>query len=91
MNADAVWIQLDPERIAGALHEAAEKINAGESEIVLSFSSVPRIDSSAAGALEELARLAEERSVKVVLRAVNVDIYRVLTQLRLAQRFCFLT
>jgi anti-anti-sigma regulatory factor len=91
MMTSAAWIQVDPERIIGALHEAAEKVGAGESEIVLSFSSVPRIDSSAAGALEELARLADERSVQVVLRGVNVDIYRVLTQLRLAQRFRFLT
>jgi anti-anti-sigma regulatory factor len=91
MMTSAAWIQVDPERIAGALHEAAEKVNAGESEIVLSFSSVARIDSSAAGALEDLARLADERSVQVVLRGVNVAIYRVLTQLRLAQRFRFLT
>jgi anti-anti-sigma regulatory factor len=87
MNADAVWIQVDPERVAGALHEAAGKVNAGESDIVLSFSDVRRIDSKAAGAFEELARAADERSAQVTLRDVNVDIYRVLTQLRLAQQF----
>jgi len=36
-----------------------------------------------------LAGLAEERSVKVVLHSVNVDIYRVLKQLKLTERFTF--
>jgi hypothetical protein len=36
-----------------------------------------------------LAGLADERSVKVVLRSVNVDIYRVLKQLKLTERFTF--
>jgi anti-anti-sigma regulatory factor len=52
---------------------------------------VLRIDGNAVGALEELARLADARSAAIVLRAVSVDIYRVLKQLRLTQRFRFLT
>ena len=40
---------------------------------------------------KSLAGPAEARSVKVVLRGVNVDIYRVLKQLRLAHRFGYLT
>jgi hypothetical protein len=42
-------------------------------------------------ALEELAALADAKSVKVVLRAVNVDIYRVLKLMKLTGRFSFLT
>ena len=66
-------------------------MNRAEGEVVLDFSAVRRIDPSAVRAMEELADLADARSVKVVLRAVNMDIYRVLKLLKLAQRFSFLT
>ena len=49
------------------------------------------LDGNAVRELEVLAGLAEGRSVKVVLRAVNVGIYRVLKLLKLTQRFSFLT
>jgi anti-anti-sigma regulatory factor len=80
MTTSAVWIQ-----------EAVEKVNNGESEVVLDFSSVLRVDGNALSAMEDLARLADERSVKVVLRAVNSDVYRVLKLLNLTQRFRFVT
>ena len=80
MTADVVWIQ-----------EAAEKVNRGESEVVLDFSSVTRIDANVVGAMEELAGLADGKSVKLVLRAVNTDVYRVFKQLKLTQRFAFVT
>jgi anti-anti-sigma regulatory factor len=66
-------------------------VNRAEGEAVLDFSSVLRIDANAVRALEELAGLADDRSVKVVLRAVNMDIYMVLKLLRLAERFSFVT
>ena len=92
MTTNAVWIKVDPERPVHALQqEAVEKVKSAEGEVVLDFSSVLRIDSSAVRALDELAALAEVRSVKIVLCAVNVDVYRVLKLLKLAQRFSFLT
>ena len=80
MTTNAMWIQ-----------EAIEKVNRGESQVILDFSSVLRIDASVVGAMEELAGLADGKSVKVVLRAVNTDVYRVLKQLKLTQRFTFVT
>ena len=92
MTTNAASIQVGPDPVFTALQqEAVEKLNRGESEVVLDFSAVRRIDGNAVGALEELAGLADARSVKVVLRAVNVDIYRVLKLLKLTQRFSFLT
>lgn len=91
MTTNAVWIHVDPEHVIQVLQEAVEKVNRGESEVVLDFSSVLRIDPSVIGAMEELAGLAAGRSVKVVLRAVNVDIYRALKLVKLAQKFSFLT
>jgi anti-anti-sigma regulatory factor len=90
MTTNAAWIKVDPEHVADALRqEAVEKVNGGESNVILDFSSVVRIDGNAVRAMEELAGLADARSAAVVLRAVNVDIYRVLKQLGLAQRFSF--
>ena len=73
------------------IQEAIAKVNSGQREVMLDFSSVRRLDTDMVGALEELAGLADGKSVKVVLRAVNTDIYRVLKQLKLTQRFTFMT
>ena len=92
MTTNVVWIKVDPERPVHALQQqAVEKVKSAEGEVVLDFSSVLRIDSSVVRALEALAGLADGKSVKVVLRAVNVYIYRVLKLLKMAQRFTFLT
>jgi hypothetical protein len=42
-------------------------------------------------AVEDLAHLADDRSVSIGLRGVNVDVYKVLKLAKLAPRFCFLT
>ena len=92
MTTNAQWIKVDPERVVHTLQQGAvEKVNHAEGEVGLDFSAVPRIDSNVVRALEELAGLADDRSLKVVLRGVNMDIYKVLKLLKLAQRFCFET
>jgi anti-anti-sigma factor len=58
--------------------EALEKLDSARGELVLDLSSVRRIDSSELRALENLAKVAEEKSVKVALSGVNVGVYRVL-------------
>jgi anti-anti-sigma regulatory factor len=74
---------------AAFIQDAVEKVNRGEQQVTVDFSDVARIDANAVRALEELADLTDEKSVRVMLRAVNVDIYRVLKQLKLAERFSF--
>jgi anti-anti-sigma regulatory factor len=91
MTSNAEWIKIDPERVLQAVQqEAVDKVNSAPGEAVLDFSSVPRIDTNAVGALDRLAGLAAGKSVKVVLRGVNVDVYKVLKLLKLAERFSFL-
>jgi anti-anti-sigma regulatory factor len=85
----AVWLKIDGERLVPALQEACDKLDSADGELVLDFSSVRRIDPSAVSALEKLAGAADAKSVKVVLRAVNVDIYKVLTLVKLTSRFSF--
>ena len=72
------------------LQQAMEKVKNGDGEVLLDFAALPRIDVAVVGALQELAALAGERSATIVLRAVTADVYRVLKQLKLAERFSFL-
>ncbi len=59
-------------------------------EVVLDFSTVRRIDPAALLAIEQLAAKAEERSVKIVLRGVNVEVYKVLKVTAISAKLSFL-
>ena len=85
----AVWLKIDEERVVQELHEAAEKLDSTEDEVVLDFSSVCRIDPGVLRAMEEFAGVADNKGVKVVLRGINVDVYKVLTLVNLTSRFSF--
>jgi len=87
----AMLFKIDPERVADSLQELCAKLDSAKGETILDFSSVQRIDVKAIQAMEELARLADARAVKVGLRGVNVEIYKVLKLVKLAHRFSFLT
>ena len=90
MASNTVWLKIDGERVSAALEEAGQKLGSAEGELALDFSSVRRIDPSALRALEKLAGMAHDKAAKVVLRAVNVDVYKVLKLARLTPRFSFL-
>ena len=91
MATIAVWLKVDEERIVHALEEAAEKLDSVEGEVALDFSSVRRINPSALGAMAEFAGAASDKGIKVVLRGVNVEIYKVLKLVKLASRFSFVS
>jgi anti-anti-sigma regulatory factor len=91
MTTNATWIQVDPQRMQAFRDEAIARLTRAAGEVVLDFSSVKRIDTNGVRALEELAGRADEKSINLVLRAVNMDVYRVLKLLKLAQRFTILT
>jgi anti-anti-sigma regulatory factor len=89
MAMNAVFLKIDETRVIPALREAGEKLDGTEGEVALDFSSVHRIDSSALRAMEELAQIASEKNVKVALRSVNADVYKVLKLVKLTRRFSF--
>lgn len=89
MAMTAVFLNIDDRCVVSALKDAGEKLDSAQGETALDFSSVLRVDSSALRALEEFARLADEKAVKVVLRGVNVDVYKVLKLMKLTRRFSF--
>lgn len=61
----------------------------GADELVIDFSQVRRLDAGALQVLDQLAEQAAARSVPVVLRGVDVTVYKVLKLIRLAPRFGF--
>lgn len=85
----AAWLKIDEERVVQALQEASKTLDSAEDEVVLDFSSLRRIDPSVLRAMEEFAGKADNKGVKVVLRGVNVDVYKVLTLVKLTSRFSF--
>ena len=48
-----------------------------------------RLDSRSLLAIEEFTTLAADKGVRVVLRGVNVGVYKVLKLVKLASRFSF--
>ena len=91
MATIAEWLKIDEERVVQGLQEVGEKLDSVEGEVALDFSSVRRLDASALKAMEELAGIADDKSVKVVLRAVHVGVYRVLKLVKLTSRFSFVS
>ena len=90
MTTNAVLVKVDPERVVQVLKKDAVEKLAGAEDVVLDFSSVLRIDASAVDALENLARLAGDRSANVALLGVNLNVYKVLKLVKLTPRFSFL-
>lgn len=89
MAINAVWLKIDEERAVQALQEAGDKLDHADGEVMIDFSAVRRIDPSVLKALEEFANKADDKAVKVALHGVNVDVYKVLKLVKLAQRFTF--
>jgi len=88
MAMTGMLLTMDEKRLVSALQEAEKEI-AGGGEVVLDFSNVRRVEPSALRAMEEFVHIAEEKGAKVVLRGVNVDVYKVLKLLKLAPQFSF--
>ncbi len=89
MVTTAVWFKIDEGYVVQTLQQAGEKLDCVEGEVILDFSSVGRIDPSALRLMEEFARIADDKGLKVVLFGVNVGVYKVLKLVRLASRFSF--
>jgi anti-anti-sigma regulatory factor len=89
MAMTGVWFKIDEEHVVQAFQAAGGKLDSVEGEVVLDLSSVRRIDPNVLRAMEEFARIADGKGVKVVLRGVSVEVYKVLKVARLAQRFSF--
>ena len=91
MTTNAEWLEIEGERVVQTLQTDPETLDGAQGDVVLDFSSVRRINPSGLRVMEKLAGIANDKAVKVVLRGVNVDIYKVLKLAKLTSRFSFLT
>lgn len=87
----SVWLNMDEKGVVPALQEAAEKLDGGDDEVIVDFAAVRRIDLNGLQAMEGLAGIADKKAIKVVLRGVNIDVYKVLKLVKLASRFSFVS
>lgn len=87
MTTIDVWVEVDGNAVAQALREAGEQLDSAGGDVFLDFSAVRRLDPGGLRALEDFAVAADGKTVKVTLRGVNVDVYKVLKLARLASRF----
>jgi len=85
----AAWIKVEEERVSQSLQSAGERLDNVDGEVVLDFSSVRRIDASDLRALGDFVKRADEKGVRVGLRGVNVNVYKVFKLVNLDSRFSF--
>lgn len=79
--------KLQPGHIAEGLREAGKTLSETHGAVVLDFSDVRRVAPEDLQALEKLAEQETPGSGSLTLRAVSVDVYKVLKLSRLASRF----
>jgi anti-anti-sigma regulatory factor len=91
MTTVVEWHKVSGDSVAQSLQRARENLNGAEGEVLLDFEAVRRIDPSGLRAAEALADTADQKSVKVTLRGVNVAVYKVLKLARLSPRFVFVS
>jgi anti-anti-sigma regulatory factor len=90
MAMTAECIELEKGRAVPVLEEALQKLDAADHEMVLDLSFLRRMDAGGLRALEALASAAEKKNVKLALRGVGIEVYKVLKLMKLAPRFSFL-
>jgi anti-anti-sigma regulatory factor len=82
-------LSMDEGHFMLTLRAAGAKLNVADGEAILDFSAVRRVDSKALHALEEFAQIAGEKGIKVVLRGVNIDVYKVFKLVKLTRLLSF--
>lgn len=83
------WQIVHGTQLTKDLGSLREQLASAEGEMFLDFSAVHRLDPAGLRAIEDLAKTAEEKSVKVVICRVNVAVYKVLKLARLTSRYSF--
>lgn len=86
----ATRLKVEESEIVSTLQQACEKAGGADGDLILDLSAVRRIQPSALRELEKLAAMADDRAITIMLRGVNVEVYKVLKLVKLASRFSFL-
>jgi|HubBroStandDraft_6_1064221.scaffolds.fasta_scaffold10146_1 anti-anti-sigma regulatory factor len=81
---------IDEEHLAAQVNDIREKLPNEGPEVLLDFFLAQTLDPEGIRALEELAAAAEAASTRIVLRGVNVEMYKVLKLAGLSDGFSFI-
>ena len=82
-------LDIEDANVALMLEEAANRLEREGGELTLDLSRVRRLDSSSVRTLQKLATVADQKSVKLTLRGVHIDLYKTLKLMKLTHRFLF--
>lgn len=82
-------LNINEQNVREALEKAAEGLEGEQNHPVLDFSAVRKIDAPGLRALQKFVQKAEEKKIKVVLRGVDVNVYKTLKLARLTRNFAF--
>lgn len=80
---------IDEEHLTRQLNDIREKLPTEGPEVLLDFFLAQSLDPASIQALEDLACAADLENARVVLRGVNVEMYKVLKLAGLSDRFSF--
>ncbi len=90
MVLTATLLKVDGKNPGRDLSDLCEQLHSAGPEVVVDMSAVRRVDPAAVMALDKLAARADQKAVKLTLRGVNVEVYKVLKLMKLSSRFEFL-
>ena len=86
MGTVAMLVNLEDGTLAAALEEVSGRLENGGRHLVLDFSSVERLSTAEVHAIDEFTRTADEKGVKVIIRGLDVELYRALKLAKLPVR-----
>lgn len=81
---------IDGEHVAQQVIDIRAKLAAEGPEVLLDFFLAQSLDPAGIQALEELAGAADIENAKIVLRGVNIEMYKVLKLAGLSDKFTFI-
>ncbi len=90
MTITASAIVVNGERVAETMNELCGNLTANSGELLLDFFFVQTLDPAAIKGLEDLSGIAEVMKVKIILRGVNVEVYKVLKLSDLTDKLLFI-
>lgn len=82
-------IRIEGNLLQDAVESARIKLDEGESQVVMDFSLVRRLDSRLLASISDLAVIAKAKDNSIILHAVNVEVYKALKLARLTSPFSF--
>jgi anti-anti-sigma regulatory factor len=85
----AAVLAIEEGALISRLENAKQSSQTTSGELILDFSAVHRIDAAGLHALEDFARFARDKRLKVILRGIHVDLYKALKLIGVTDQFSF--